>query len=69
MPIRLNDRASVSIRNGERCIRRSTVAFYRSLGEELSVGEAFRDGGDAVALHGLTDVFHRTGEMDLTLVS
>lgn len=49
--------------------RRFTVAFYRSLGDGLSVREAFRDGGDAVALHGLIDVFHSGGDLDLTLVS
>jgi competence protein ComEC len=48
--------------------RRFTVAFYRSLGEGLSVREAFRDGGDAVALHGLVDVFHSEGDLNLALV-
>jgi hypothetical protein len=48
--------------------RRFTVAFYRSLGEGLSIREAFRDGGDAVALHGFPDVFHSSGEMNYTLV-
>jgi CHAT domain-containing protein len=48
--------------------RRFSVAFYRSLGDGLSVGEAFRDGGDAVALHGLGDVFHSDGKVDLVLV-
>lgn len=49
--------------------RRFTVAFYRSLGNGLSVQKAFRDGGDAVALHGLNDVFQVSGALDLTLVS
>jgi len=49
--------------------RRFTVAFYRALGEGLSVAEAYRDGGDAVALHGLTDVFQSEGDLSLTLVS
>jgi hypothetical protein len=49
--------------------RRFTVAFYRSLGDGLPVREAFRDGGDAVALHGLNDVFHGGGDLDLVLVS
>jgi hypothetical protein len=35
----------------------------------LFIQEAFRDGGDAVALHGLSDVFHIGGALDLTLVS
>ena len=39
-----------------------------ALGNGLSVADAFRDGGDAVELHGLTDVFHSGGEMDLILV-
>lgn len=49
--------------------RRFTVAFYRSLGNGLPVREAFRDGGDAVALHGLIDVFHSGGDLNLTFVS
>jgi CHAT domain-containing protein len=49
--------------------RRFTAAFYRSLGNGLSVREAFRDGTDAVALHGLTDVFHTDGDLDLVLVT
>jgi hypothetical protein len=47
--------------------RRFTVAFYRSLGDGLSVREAFRDGSDGVALHGLFDTFHNGGELDCTL--
>jgi hypothetical protein len=47
--------------------RRFTVAFYRSVGNGLSIGEAYRDGTDAVALHGLTDVFHAYGNMDFAL--
>jgi hypothetical protein len=54
---------------GDEAARRFTVAFYRSLGNGLSVREAFRDGGDAVALHGLIDVFHSGGDLDLTFVS
>lgn len=49
--------------------RRFTAAFYRSLGNGLSVREAFRDGTDAVVLHGLTDVFHSDGDLDLVLVT
>ena len=48
--------------------RRFTVAFYRALGDGLSVQEAFRDGGDAVALHNLADVFHKCGVLEFTLV-
>jgi CHAT domain-containing protein len=46
-----------------------TVAFYRSLGNGLSVREAFRDGRDAAILHGFRDRFHSGGDLDLTLVS
>lgn len=49
--------------------RRFTAAFYRSLGNGLSVREAFRDGTDAVLLHGLPDVFHSDGDLDLVLVN
>jgi hypothetical protein len=41
---------------GDEAARRFTVAFYRALGDGLSIREAFRDGGDAVALHGLTEL-------------
>jgi CHAT domain-containing protein len=54
---------------GDEAARRFTVAFYRSLGDGLSVRDAFRDGGDAVALHGLIDVFHSGGNLELTLVA
>src|SRR5262249_53288568 len=54
---------------GDEAARRFTVAFYWALGDGLSVKEAFRDGGDAVQLHGLTDVFHSDGDLDLKLVS
>jgi len=47
--------------------RRFTVAFYRSVGNGLSIREAFRDGTDAVALHGLNDVFHADGDLDFVL--
>ncbi len=49
---------------GDEAARRFTVAFYRGLGDGLSIKEAFRDGGDAVALHGLDDVFWSSGDMD-----
>ena len=54
---------------GDEAARRFTVAFYRSLGNGLSVREAFRDGSDAVALHGLVDVFNSGGNLELVLVS
>lgn len=44
--------------------RRFTVAFYRALGSGLSIREAFRDGGDAVALYNLNDVFRSSGDLD-----
>ena len=46
--------------------RRFAVAFYRSLGNGLSVGEAFRDGKDAADIHGFVDVFQNRGELDIT---
>jgi CHAT domain-containing protein len=49
--------------------RRFTTAFYRSIGNGLSVREAFRDGTDAVALNGLADVFHGAGNLDLVLLT
>lgn len=49
--------------------RRFTIAFYRSIGEGLSVREAFRDAGDAVALHGLSDVFQTAGDLDIALIN
>jgi len=49
---------------GDEAARRFTVAFYRALGDGLSIREAFRDEGDAVALHGLDDVFWSSGELD-----
>lgn len=49
---------------GDEAARRFTVAFYRGLGDGLSIKEAFRDGGDAVALHGLEDVFWSSGKLD-----
>lgn len=54
---------------GDEAARRFTAAFYRSLGNGLSVREAFRDGTDAVALHGLADVFHADGNLDLVLAA
>lgn len=48
---------------------RFTVAFYRSLGEGLSVSQAFRDGTDAVALDNRKDVFWSVGLLDDILVS
>lgn len=48
--------------------RRFACAFYRCIGDGLSIRDAFRDGGDAVELHGLIDVFQTLGELDRTLV-
>jgi hypothetical protein len=44
--------------------RRFATAFYRTLGNGYSVGEAFRDAGDAVAIHALSDVFVAHGHLD-----
>jgi hypothetical protein len=49
--------------------RRFTVAFYRSLGNGLSIREAFRDGCDAAALHNLADVFWSFGKLDRKLLA
>jgi hypothetical protein len=54
---------------GDEAARRFAVAFYRSLGSGLSIGESFRDGADSTALHGLDDVFVGTGELDLVPLS
>jgi hypothetical protein len=48
--------------------RRFTTAFYRALGNGFSIKEAFRDGGDAVDLHGLENVFICDGELTLKFV-
>ncbi|MBY5881155.1 CHAT domain-containing protein [Rhizobium leguminosarum] len=42
--------------------RRFSVAFYRTLGNGHTLADAFRDGGDAVALHDLPDVFQIRGD-------
>lgn len=47
--------------------RRFTVAFYRTLGDGLSVKEAFRDGQDAVVLHGKENVFVSYGDLSPSL--
>jgi hypothetical protein len=47
--------------------RRFSTAFYRTLGDGYSVGDAFRDGGDAVEVHMLDDVFKSRGNMELVL--
>lgn len=52
---------------GDEAARRFSVAFYRGLGNGLKIADAFRDGGDSVALHGLGDVFVNHGELDTAL--
>jgi hypothetical protein len=49
---------------GDEAARRFSVAFYRGLGNGLKISEAFRDGGDSVALHGLDDVFVNFGDLE-----
>lgn len=44
--------------------RRFTIAFYRTLGNGGSIGEAFRDGRDSVVLYGSKDVFASLGNLD-----
>lgn len=53
---------------GDEAARRFSVAFYRHLGNGGTLREAFRNAGDAVALHGLTDVFHSQGDLDQPLI-
>jgi CHAT domain len=53
---------------GDVAARRFTVAFYRALGDGYSIHDAFRDGGDAVALDNKEDVFWSDGELDQLLV-
>lgn len=48
--------------------RRFTIAFYRTLGNGLAIQDAFRDGGDVVALYGLKDVFYSSGKLDHVFV-
>jgi len=48
--------------------RRFSVAFYRTLGDGHQVGEAFRDGGDALELYDLRDVYQIIGKTDEQLV-
>jgi CHAT domain len=48
--------------------RRFTAAFYRALGNGLTIAEAFRDGGDCVALNNGEDVFWSAGRLDDVLV-
>jgi CHAT domain len=54
---------------GDVAARRFTVAFYRALGDGLTIAEAFRDGGDAVALDNREDVFWSAGHLDDVLVA
>jgi GTPase SAR1 family protein len=42
-----------------------SVAFYRGIGNGLSIKEALRDGADAVALHGMKDVYSSKGNVEL----
>jgi hypothetical protein len=45
---------------------RFSRAFYRALGDGLSVREALRDGKDAARLYGLGDVFAGVGDLDIS---
>jgi hypothetical protein len=53
---------------GDEAARRFSIAFYRTLGDGHSVGDAFRDGGDTLSLHDLQDVYHLLGRSDRRLV-
>ncbi len=48
--------------------RRFTAAFYRTLGDGHTIRDASRDGGDAVALYDLDNVFQAYGDLDRPLV-
>jgi hypothetical protein len=48
--------------------RRFSTAFYRTLGNGYPVKDAFRDGGDAVAIHQLKDVFVAHGDLDKVIL-
>jgi hypothetical protein len=43
--------------------RHFSVAFYRALGDGLSVAEALKDGKDALVVYGYMDVFKHIGEI------
>ncbi|NKJ71818.1 CHAT domain-containing protein [Rhizobium leguminosarum bv. viciae] len=49
--------------------RKFSAAFYRTLGNGHSLAEAFRDGGDAVQLHDLSDVFQIRGDASTIYLS
>jgi CHAT domain-containing protein len=53
---------------GDEAARRFSISFYRGLGNGLKISEAFRDGGDSVTLHGLSDVFVDYGNLEIALV-
>jgi tetratricopeptide (TPR) repeat protein len=52
---------------GDEASRRFSTAFYRTLGDGHPVRDALRDGKDAVAVHGLVDVFHGYGDLGRSL--
>jgi hypothetical protein len=54
---------------GDEAARRFSVAFYRTLGEGHQISDAFRDGGDAIDLHDLEDVYRIVGKTDVYLFS
>ena len=49
---------------GDEAARRFSVAFYRTLCDGHTVHDAFRDGGDSIALHNLEDVYQLIGKTD-----
>jgi hypothetical protein len=49
---------------GDHAARRFSTAFYRTLGEGHSFVDAFRDGLDAVSIHGLKNVFVAYGDLE-----
>jgi GTPase SAR1 family protein len=57
---------SAAIEDG--AAKKFAVAFYRSLGDGLSVSGALRDGRDAVILNGTDDVFCAIGNLNFAFV-
>lgn len=63
VPVIVGTTASV----GDEAARRFSIAFYRTIGNGYAVGEAFRDGRDAVGISMLEDVFRLRGDADIIL--
>jgi hypothetical protein len=55
-------------RVSDEAARRFSVMLYQQIFAGNTIGAAFRDACDTVGLHGLPDVFHAGGALDLVLV-